>query len=168
MSLSMYEASIPVFIRAFRNLSAILDKAVAHVEAKNLHPATLIEARLASDMGTLSFQVQRASDTAKGCAARLAGINVPSFDDTETTFPELQTRIAKTTGFLQTVNAEHLDGSEKRVIRLKFPNNSLDFDGKTYLLAFALPNFFFHITTAYDILRHSGVEIGKMDYIGSF
>lgn len=166
MSLSMYEASVPVFIRALSNLSAILDKGAAHAQTQGLDPADLIQARLISDMDALPAQIQRASDTAKGCAARLAGIAVPGMADTETTFAELQERIAKTVAFLNTVTPAQLDGSETRSIELKVPPEPMYFDGKSYLLGFALPNFFFHITTAYDILRHKGVQIGKRDYLG--
>jgi hypothetical protein len=117
-------------------------------------------------MDPLPAQVQRASDAAKGCAARLAGIEVPSYADDESTFPALQERIAKTIGFLKSIRPEQLDGSETRVIELKLRANAVTFDGKSYLLGFVLPNFFFHVTTAYDILRHKGVQIGKMDYLG--
>ncbi|WER47426.1 DUF1993 domain-containing protein [Cupriavidus sp. WKF15] len=167
MALSMYDVSIPAFIRALTNLSAILEKGAAHAQAQGLDPADLIQTRLIADMDPLSAQVQRASDAAKGCAARLAGIDVPSYADTEATFPELQERIAKTVGFLKSIRPEQLDGSESRVIELKLRQGTVTFDGKSYLLGFALPNFYFHITTAYDILRHKGVQIGKMDYLGT-
>ncbi|CAG2127217.1 hypothetical protein LMG31506_00387 [Cupriavidus yeoncheonensis] len=167
MALSMYDVSIPAFIRALTNLSAILEKGAAHAQAQGMDPADLIQTRLIADMDTLAAQVQRASDAAKGCAARLAGIEVPSYADTEATFPELQERIAKTVGFLKSVRPEQLEGSESREIELKLRQGAVTFDGKSYLLGFALPNFYFHITTAYDILRHKGVQIGKMDYLGS-
>ena len=167
MALSMYDVSIPAFIRALTNLSAILEKGAAHAQAQGMDPADLIQTRLIADMDPLSAQVQRASDAAKGCAARLAGIEVPSYADTEATFPELQERIAKTVGFLKSVRPEQLEGSESREIELKLRQGAVTFDGKSYLLGFALPNFYFHITTAYDILRHKGVQIGKMDYLGS-
>jgi len=166
MSLSMYQASIPVFIRMLGNLSVILDKAAAHAEAKKLDPAVLIKDRLAPDMLPFSFQVQTATDAAKGCAARLAGIEAPSFADTETTFPEMKERIAKTIAFLQSVNAAQIDGSEERNITLKMRAGELQFQGQGYLLHFALPNFYFHLTTAYAILRHNGVELGKADFLG--
>ncbi|GAA0834298.1 DUF1993 domain-containing protein [Cupriavidus pauculus] len=166
MALSMYEVSIPVFIRALTNLSAILDKGAAHAQAQGMDAADLIQTRLVADMDPLPAQVQRASDAAKGCAARLAGIEVPSYADDESTFPALQERIAKTIGFLKSSRPEQLDGSETRVIELKLRANAVTFDGKSYLLGFVLPNFFFHVTTAYDILRHKGVQIGKMDYLG--
>jgi hypothetical protein len=168
MPLSMYQASIPVFVRALGNLSAILDKAAAHAEARKIDPSVFINARLAPDMFPLSRQVQSASDSAKGCAARLAGVEVPSYPDTETTFPELQARITKTVAFLQSLGQKLIDGSEERTITLKLRGREVSFSGRDYLLNFALPNFFFHAVTAYDILRHNGVEIGKQDFLGSF
>lgn len=167
MSLSMYQASTPSFIRGLGNLSAILDKAAAYAEARKIDPAVLINARLAPDMFPLSRQVQIATDGAKGCAARLAGIEVPSYEDNETTFPELQARIKKTIIFLKSVSAKQIDGSEERKVSLKLRGKDVHFLGQPYLLTFVLPNFYFHITTAYDILRHNGLEIGKPDYIGS-
>ena len=166
MPLSMYQASIPVFIRMLNNLSAILDKAAAHAEAKKIDPAVLIRDRLAPDMLPFSFQVQTATDAAKGCAARLAGIEAPSFADTESTFPELKERVAKTIAFLQSVSAAQIDGSEERNITMKLRAGEMQFQGQGYLLHFALPNFYFHLTTAYAILRHNGVELGKGDFIG--
>ncbi|WP_454721208.1 MULTISPECIES: DUF1993 domain-containing protein [Cupriavidus] len=166
MSLSMYEVSIPVFLRAFGNLSAILDKGAAFAQAQGMDPSDLIQTRLVADMDPLPAQVQRASDSAKGCAARLAGIEMPSFADNETTFPELQDRIARTVAFLKTIQPAQLEGSDTRTVELKLRPEPVTFDGKSYLLGFALPNFFFHVTTAYDILRHKGVPIGKRDYLG--
>ena len=166
MSFSMYDASIPPMIRMLQNLSKILDKAIAQAEADKIAPAALLEARLAPDMYPLTRQIQITSDTAKGCAARLAGLEVPSFPDTETTFPELQARIAKTIEYLHSVTPQQVAGSENRTITLKFPNRTLDFTGCEYLTGFVLPNFYFHLTTAYGILRHKGIRIGKMDYIG--
>jgi len=162
----MYQASIPVFVRMLDNLSTILDKAAAHAEAKKIDPAVFINARLAPDMFPLSRQVQIATDMAKGCAARLAGIEVPRYDDNESTFAELQARIDKTKAFLQSVNASQIDGSEQRQITLKFGSRELSFLGQPYLLDFVLPNFHFHLSMTYAILRHNGVEIGKKDYIG--
>jgi hypothetical protein len=166
MTLSMYQASIPVFIRMLGNLSTILEKAVAYATAKKIEPSVLINARLAPDMLPLSFQIQIASDMAKGCAARLAGIDSPSMPDTEKTFPELQERIAKTIAFLQTVNAAQIDGTEERDIVLKMRSGEMQFKGQSYLLNFALPNFYFHVTTAYAILRHNGLDVGKADFLG--
>jgi hypothetical protein len=167
MSLSMYQASVPVFIRMLGNLSAILDKAAAHAEAKKIDPSFLIRDRLAPDMLPFSFQIQTATDHAKGCTARLAGIEAPKFEDTETTFAELKERIAKTLAFVQSVTPAQIDGSEQRPITLNLRRGELKLDGQSYLLHFALPNFYFHITTAYAILRHNGVDLGKLDFIGS-
>lgn len=168
MPLSMYQASIPVFVRQLRNLSTILDKAEEHAQTRGDAPSLLIEARLAPDMFPLSRQVQSASDSAKGAAARLAGIELPSFPDTETSFAELKERIAKTIAFLESVPAEKIDGSEEREVVLRPRGMEMRFDGQGYLLTFALPNFFFHVTTAYAILREQGVPIGKMDFLGSY
>ena len=168
MSLTMYQASIPAFVRMLGNLSAILDKAAAHAEAKKIAPAIFINARLAPDMFPLSRQVQIATDMVKGCAARLAGIEVPSYEDNEATFEELQARVAKTIAFLQSISAEQIDGSEERDITVKFGSREFNFLGQAYLVDFVIPNFNFHLTSTYAILRHNGVDIGKMDYIGSF
>lgn len=166
MSLSMYQASIPGFLRMLGNLSAILHKAEAYAAERKIDPGVLINARLAPDMHPLVRQVQIATDSVKGCGARLAGIEVPSYADTESNFAELQERIAKTRAFLQSIDAAQLDGSEGRQITLKFPGAEMTFSGQDYLLGFVLPNFYFHVTTAYAILRHNGLQIGKMDYLG--
>ena len=167
MSLTMYQASIPAFIRILGNLSAILTKAEAHAAAKKIDPLVLTDARLAPDMFPLTRQIQIATDGVKGCAARLAGIEVPSYADTETTFPELQARIEKTVAFLKSVSAAQIDGSEEKAITLKVGGRELNFKGQPYLFNFVIPNFYFHVTAAYAILRHNGVEIGKMDYLGA-
>jgi len=159
----MYQVSIPVLIRGLNNLSAVLQKGAAHVGSE-----AFVEAKLASDMMTLAGQVQRASDSAKACAARLGGIDNPSFPDTEKTFADLQERIKKTVDFLKGVKREQIDGSEEKKIEFKAGPRELKFTGTQYLLGFALPNFYFHVTTAYDILRHKGVAVGKMDYLGGF
>lgn len=166
MSISMYQAAVPVFIRMLRNLRAILEKGAAHADAKKFDSAVLVSSRLAPDMLALARQVQIASDTAKGCAARLGGIDPPKFEDNEKSFPELLARLDKTVAFLKTVKPAQIDGSEDRDITLKFPNQTLHFKGMQYLTHFALPNFYFHVTTAYCILRHNGVELGKADFIG--
>lgn len=168
MPLSMYQASVPGFIRGLNNLSAILTKAEAYAGTKKIDPSVFINARLAPDMYPLSRQVQIATDGAKGCAARLAGIDIPSYEDNETTFAELQARIAKTITFLKSVSAAQIDGSEERKITFKLRGGEIQFLGQPYLLTFVLPNFYFHLSTAYDILRHNGLEIGKPDYLGSF
>ena len=166
MQISMYQASVPVFIKSLTNLGAILDKAAAHAEAKKIDPAVLLSCRLYPDMYPLVKQVQIASDNAKGAGARLAGIDPPSFADTETTFPELQERIRNTVAFLQTLKPEQIDGSEERDIKMVFPSMTLEFKGLGYLLGFAQPNLSFHVSMAYAILRHNGVEVGKGDFLG--
>ena len=164
----MYQASIPVFVRMLGNFSAILDKAIAHAEAKKIDHAVFINARLAPDMYPLSRQVQIATDIVKGGGARLAGIAVPSYEDNETTFAELQARIAKTMAFLQSLTAGQITGSEDRTITLNIRGKEINFLGQPYLLNFVIPNFYFHITCAYAILRHNGVDVGKMDFLGSY
>ena len=166
MTLSMYQASIPVFIRGFGNLSAILAKAEAHAEAKKIDPLVFMQARLAPDMLPFPKQIQIASDVTKGCAARLASIENPSFADTESNFAELEARIAKTVEFLKIVTPKQIDGTEDKKIALKVGGRDLEFTGQSYLLGFVIPNFYFHLTTAYAILRHNGVEIGKADFLG--
>lgn len=162
----MYQATIPVFVRMLNNLSSILTKASHHAEAKKIDQAVFINARLAPDMFALARQVQIASDTAKGCGARLTGVEIPSYADTETTFAELHERITKTVEFLNSIPEEQFNGSEERKITLKMRSGEIQFSGQEYVLYFVLPNFYFHITTAYDILRHNGIEIGKMDFLG--
>src|SRR5262245_22700999 len=166
MSYTIYDATIPTMTRALTNLSKILDKAVAQAKANDTPLSSLLEARLAPDMYSLIQQVQSASDGAKACAARLAGIDPPSMPDTEKTFPELKERIAKTIAFLNSVSADKVKGAEDREIVLKFPNGEMKFSGRDFANGFALPNFFFHVTTAYAILRHKGIAIGKMDFLG--
>jgi uncharacterized protein len=167
MSLSMYDACVPVLVRGLTNLSAILEKGAASGEARKIDPAVLIGSRLAPDMHPLSRQVQIASDSAKGAAARLSGTESPSWPDTETTFPELQARIKKTIDYLQAFKPEQFEGAEARTITLPSPGGEMKFTGKDFLFGFALPNTFFHLTTAYAILRHNGVAIGKMDFLGA-
>jgi hypothetical protein len=166
MTLSMYQASVPVFLRGLENLSVILAKGAAHAEARKIEPAVFINARLAPDMFPFSRQIQIVSDTAKGCTARLAGAEVPSYQDTESTFAELEARIAKTVAFVKGISAAQIDGSEERKITLKTRAGDLTLRGQDFLFKQALPNFFLHVTTAYDILRHNGVDVGKGDYIG--
>jgi hypothetical protein len=167
MSLSMYQASVPGFQRTLKALDAILDKAVAYAAERKIDPDVLTSARLAPDMFPLARQVQLMSDHAKGCPARLAGVAVPSFADTEKTFPELKARIAKTLDFIDGLKAQQIDGSEGRDIALKAGPRELNFKGQDYLVLFALPNFYFHAATAYDILRHNGVPVGKLDFMGA-
>ncbi len=166
MAFTIYDASIPLMIRSLTNLSKILDKAVAQAKREDTPLSALLEARLAPDMHPLPNQIQIASDAAKGAAARLAGIEAPAMPDTEKTFPELQQRIAKTIDFLKSVKPEQLAGAEDRTITLKFPQGEMTFSGRDFLTGFALPNFLFHVTTAYGLLRHKGIQIGKMDFLG--
>lgn len=166
MSLSMYQASVPVFIRMLNNLSAILKKGEALAQAKKIEPAVLVNARLYPDMFPLTRQVQIATDQVKGCVSRLAGQEPPSFPDTEQTFAELYARIDKTTAHLKSFKPAQIDGSEERPIELKQRTGTIHTKGREYLLERVYPNFFFHVTTAYNILRHNGVEIGKGDFLG--
>lgn len=167
MAISMYQASAPRFVNTLGSLSAILDKAQAHAEAKGLDPLVLTACRIFPDMFPLSRQVQIATDTAKGALARLAGVEVPKYEDTEQGVAELKARIAKTTAFLQGFKPAQIDGSEDRQLVIKLGKNEVNWTGMQYLLGFALPNFYFHVTAAYCILRHNGVELGKRDYIGN-
>jgi len=164
--LTMYQVSVPMMVRMLQNLAAILRKGQEHARAEGLPERDLIEARLAEDMFPLARQVQIASDAAKGAGARLAGVEVPAFEDREQSFDELQQRVAKTVAFLEGLKPEQLDGSEAREVRFATRAGEHVFaDGQAYLAQFALPNFFFHVTTAYDILRHKGVPLGKLDYL---
>ncbi len=167
MSLSMYQASVPVFIRILGNLRSILQKGAAHAEARKFDPSVLVASRLYPDMFALARQVQIASDGTKGGAARLAGLEPPKYEDTETTFPELIARLDKTIEYLKSFKAGQIDGSEERPIVLPTPRGPMNFTGQNFLLHFVLPNLYFHATTAYNILRHNGVELGKMDFLGS-
>lgn len=166
MSLSMYQASIPAFIRQLNNLSAILAKGTANAAERNIDPSVFTSARLAPDMFPLTRQVQIAADIVKGCGARLAGVEIPSFADTETSFEELEARIRKTIAFLETLKPEQFEGSASKPIQIKVPNREFNFDGQSYLQSFALPNLHFHATAVYAILRHNGVPLGKSDYLG--
>ena len=167
MNISMYQSSVPVLIRMLGNLKAILGKAAAHAEARKIDPTVFTSARLFPDMFALARQIQVAADLAKGCAARLAGVEPPKYEDTETTFAELIARIDKTLAYLKTFKPEQIDGSEDKDIVLNSPRGTMNFKGLPYLLYFVHPNFYFHSTTAYNILRHNGVELGKMDFLGA-
>lgn len=166
MTISMYQASVPVVIRTLNNLVGILEKGAKYAESKKIDPSVLVNSRLFPDMFPLSRQVQIASDIAKRGVAQLAGMEAPKFEDNETTFAELIDRIQKTLSYLDTFKPEQVDGSEERTITLQMPNNTLSFQGMPFLLYFVLPNVYFHVTTSYDILRHCGVELGKLDYLG--
>lgn len=169
MTLSMYQASVPVFKQMLGGLSAVLAKAEAHATAKKIDPNALLQARLYPDMFALLRQVQVACDFAKSVSARIAGVDVPSFEDKEETFADLQARIAKTLAFVEGLSPAQIDGSEERkiVTQAGTPKEKI-FSGQSYLFNYGLPHFFFHTTTAYAILRHNGVEVGKKDYIGSY
>lgn len=164
--MSLHEHSVLQVSKMLHNLGAWLDKAAASAEARSFDPEVLVQSRLAPDQYPLVRQIQSACDSAKGTAARLAGMEVPSHPDTETTLPELRERIAKTLAFLETVTPEKMEGGEDREIKLPFiPGHAIK--GGHYLADMALPNFYFHMTTIYAILRHNGVDVGKRDYIGS-
>ena len=167
MSISMYDFSIPMLTRGLTTMSAILDKAAAHSATKKFDPVVLAQTRLFPDMYPLARQVQIACDTAKGAAARLAGIEVPKHEDTETTLAELKARIAKTVDFLKSVTPAQLKDAETRAIEIKFPNGSWKFTGLAYLTEFVLPNFYFHVSMVYALLRKNGVEVGKGDFLGA-
>jgi hypothetical protein len=167
MSLSMYQASVPAYTQMLKNLSAILKKAEAHAEAKKIDPSVFVNARLYPDMAPLARQIQIATDQVKGGLARLSGTEPPSWTDTETTFAELQKRIQTALDFAASFKPEQIDGSEDRQIVLKVGGQDMPFKGQQFLINFSLPNFYFHIVTAYDILRHNGVEIGKRDYLSA-
>jgi len=162
----MYQASTPRFANILRNLSTILDKAEAHCAAKKIEPSALTTYRLYPDMFPLTRQVQIACDSAKGAVARIAGVEIPKHEDTEQTFADLKARIAKTIDFLESVPASKVDGSEEKEVVLQMRSGERRFKGLQYLMGHAYPNFYFHVTTAYNILRHNGVEIGKADFIG--
>ena len=166
MAITMYQASVPVFVRMLGNLKAILEKAATHAAAKKVDESVFVNARLFPDMRPLSFQVQVASDFARGTSARLAGVAPPAVQDTEQTLADLIARVDAAIAYLGTFSAGQVDGSETREITRKIRGNPVTFTGLDYLLKYALPNFFFHVTTAYAILRHNGVELGKGDYLG--
>jgi hypothetical protein len=165
MTISMYDATIPVLIRGLGILDEYLDRAAAFATDNKIDPKVLVNARLAPDMLPLAGQVQRASDTSKGAIPRLTDLPAPSFEDTEATLEDLKKRIAATVAFLKTVTPEHLQGAQQRKVELKFLNNAV-MTGDVFVMQFLLPNFYFHVATAHDILRHNGVKVGKRDYLG--
>ncbi len=166
MTLSLYDITVPVFIRGFDNLGGVLRKARAFADERGIPHADLVEARLFPDMLTLAGQVQRASDTARFVPVRVGGVENVSMTDNEISFDELDARIAATVRFLKDVPADAMDGREEAEVLVRTRGNELRFTGSSYVLGFALPNFYFHVTTAYGILRHNGVPVGKMDYLG--
>lgn len=167
MSISMYQASVPVFVSTLRNMAAILDKAAANAAARKIDESVFVNARLAPDMFALARQVQIATDIVKGGAARLASAEVPRWEDNEASFAELQARLARTIDFVQGFGAAQIDGSEERDITFRLAGREAHFTGQRYLLDFVLPNLYFHAATTYAILRHNGVDIGKMDFLGA-
>ncbi len=167
MSVSLYDLSIPVFTLSLSNLSAILDKAASYSEAKKIDPKVMPQSRLIADMLPLSAQIQIACDTAKGAAARLAGVEAPKHEDNETTLAELKARVGKTLDFVKGIKPEQLQDAESREIVLQFPHATLKFNGKNYLANFVIPNLFFHVTMAYALLRKNGVDLGKRDFLGT-
>jgi uncharacterized protein len=168
MTLSMYQASVPPFLQTLNALSAILDKGAASASARKIDPSVLLGARLYPDMFPFTRQVQVAADFAKNSAARLAGVEAPKWEDTEASFDELKARVAKTIDYVKSFSAAQIDGSEERDITLPLGGKPMTFKGQRYLINFALPNFYFHATTAYDILRHNGVDVGKRDFLANF
>ena len=167
MTISMYQASAPRFANTLKNLSTLLDKAQAHCEAKKIDPLVLTACRLYPDMLPFTRQVMIACDTAKGAVARLAGAEIPKHEDVEKTFEELKARITKTVEFVESFKPAQLEGTEEKAIVLKMRAREVTYAGMQYLLGFAQPNFYFHVVTAYNILRHNGVELGKTDFIGT-
>lgn len=168
MSISMYQASIPLLANSLKNLAAILEKGAAYAEAKKVDQAVLLNSRLFPDMFPLARQVQVASDIARRGVARLAGVDAPPMEDKEVTFGELIDRLQKTVAYLETFTPTQIDGSEEKVITLPVGKQTMTFAGLPYLQSFVLPNVYFHVATAYNILRHSGVEVGKVDFLGKF
>ena len=162
----MYSLSAPVFVRFLRNLEGVLDKGAAYAAARKIDPAVLVGARLFPDMFPLSAQVRIAGDYAKGAVARLTGNEPPKYEDSEATFDDLKARVAKTIAYVESFKPEQFDGAATRTVTMKMRDEDRSFDGATYLANIVLPNFYFHLTTAYDILRHNGVELGKRDFIG--
>jgi hypothetical protein len=165
MAITLYQASVPVFQQMLGALRGILVKAQQQAESMKVQPDVLLQARLYPNMFPLARQVQIATDFAKGCPARLAGIDPPKYEDTEKTFPELLARIDRTADFLKTLKPEQIDGQEARTITITIGGNPMTFAGQPYLLHFAIPNFFFHVTTAYAVLRENGIDVGKRDFV---
>ena len=166
MTISMYQASAPRLINSMRNLSVILDKTQAYIDAKKIDPAALLQFRLFPDMLNLTRQIQIATDTAKGVVARLAGVDIPTYEDNETSVAELQARIAKTIAFIEGFTPAQIDGTEDKAIVTKRGDKETHYTGMQFLLGHAIPNVYFHVSIAFAILRHNGVEIGKRDYLG--
>ena len=167
MPITMHSASVPIFVRMLGNLEVWLDKAEAHAQAKKFEPAVYLSARLAPDMLPFTKQVQIACDAAKFCVARLAGVESPKFDDTETSIAELRERVRATIAYVKSVPADKINGTDDKDVTIPRRDGTLTLKGEAYLKHFVLPNFFFHVTTTYALLRHNGVELGKTDYLGA-
>ena len=168
MTVSMYKISVPIFVQFLTGLSAVLDKAAAFAEARKIEPSVLLNTRLAPDMFPLVRQVRAATDHAVNAGGRLAGVELPAFSNAEATIPELKERIDKAIAFLRTLKAAQIDGTEDKEIKITFPSGATrEFTGQSLLLTNSLPNFYFHCTTAYDILRHCGIDLGKRDFMGT-
>jgi hypothetical protein len=165
LPLSLYDVSIPLYRNMLRNVQAMLDKAEAHAKEKGDDVAHYLETKLAEDMLPLSRQIQMISDAAKGGAGRLAAMTPPSMPDVETTWAELKERIARTLAYVESIKREDVDGGEDRTIELQFPGNTMKFTPRDFIFNFSIPNFLFHVTTAYGLLRHKGVPLGKMDFL---
>ena len=165
MTISMYQASVPVFLKMLGNLRSFIVKGETYAQEHSIEPAALLNARLFPNMLPLIKQVQIASDSSKGCVARLAGVDVPKFEDNETSFDDVKARIDKTMDFLKTFRPEQIDGTEERDIAIPVAKEVMHFTGQQYLLNFAMPNFYFHVTTTYALLRHNGVALGKRDFL---
>ncbi len=166
MTISVYDMSIGSMSRMLENLDKIVSKAEAYADAEDIEPPALLRARLFPNMRDFIFQVQVTTDMAKSCAARLSGTDIPKWPDDEQSFAEVRARIRKARDYLATFEPDQFEGSEKRKIKLKLRDRTLNMDGKRYLLGFVLPNFYFHMTTAYNLLRHNGLDIGKADFLG--
>jgi hypothetical protein len=167
MTISLYKSSVPIFVQFLTSLSGVLDKAAAFAEAKNVDPSVLLNTRLAPDMFPLVRQVRAATDHAMNACGRLAGVELPKFENDETTIPQLKERIGKAIDFIKGLKPAQIDGTEDKEIKIVFPSGTREFTGQSLLLGNSLPNFYFHCTTAYDILRHGGVERGKRDFVGT-
>ena len=167
MAIDLYESTVPLLLHHLGSLDRLLDKAAEHAAARGFDPGNLLRARLAPDMFDLTRQIQIATDQAKGCGARLAGVEVPKFEDVETTIPELKARIARTQEFLRSLDRDAIAGAEERPVSITIPGRTLEFTGKAYAHTWVWPNFYSHYTMAYALMRHNGVVLGKRDYLGA-
>ena len=166
MSISVYDQSIARMIHMLKNLDNIVSKAETYAEERNIEPSALLRARLFPTMYDFIFQVQVATDLSKGCAARLSGTEIPKWEDDEDTFADVHERIKKALDFLGNIKPEQLEGSESKALVVQLGSHTVNFTGQSYLLGFVLPNFYFHLTTAYNLMRHNGLDLGKRDFVG--